>query len=96
VKNPYERSSIAVWFSAVWNFVGHMVGAALMFAGVAAIAWGLGWFVSWLHAMHKFPEFVYQFLHFIEYALLAVDTLVLLFLVCFGAIKFVREIRSTH
>lgn len=78
------------------EFLGHMLGSAVLFAAIAGIAWGLGYWVSYLHAKHNFPEVVYQGLHFVEYFLFGVDVILLVYLVIVGAIRFMADMRHQH
>lgn len=91
---PYEKGP--TFSQSVIAFAGHILGASLLFAFITGVAWALGFWVSWLHEQHHFPEVIYQALHFVEYGLFAVDVLLLGYLVCVGAVKFCRDVWRGH
>lgn len=86
---PVRRGSFA---SSVLHLLGHVVGGAALFLGLAAVSWGLGWAVAALNVIHAFHPSVLSLLHGVEVAILYLDLTLSGIVLLIGAFRFVREI----
>lgn len=77
---------------SVLQLLGHVLGGAALFMGLAAVSWGLGWGVAKLHSIHEFNPAVLALLHGVEVAILYLDIALSGIVLLVGAFRFVREI----
>jgi uncharacterized membrane protein YidH (DUF202 family) len=83
---------------SVMKLLGHVVGGAVLFIGLAAVAWLVGIAIAKMDATHRFDPAVLQVLHGVEVALLFLDVILTGIVLLTGAVRFIREItgRSRH
>ena len=85
------RRSQSFWES-VLKLLGHVLGGAMLFVGLAAISWALGWGVHFLNQVHPFNPVVLNILHGVEVAILYLDIALSVIVLLVGAARFIREI----
>jgi hypothetical protein len=80
------------FIEAVLQLLGHVLGGAALFLGLAAVAWGIGWAVDALNKLHPFNATVIELLHGVEVAILYLDIALSVIVLLVGAFRFVREL----
>lgn len=88
----YEDRERRSFFNSLFMLMGHVVGGALLFIGIAAISWGLGFAVATLHAIHPFSPAVLDLLNGVEEGLLYLDMGLSGIVLLVGAFRFLKEI----
>lgn len=86
---PHERPSFG---DSVIKLLGHVIGGAALFVGLAAVSWGLGWGVDTLNKVHPFNPSVLTLLHGVEVAILYLDIGLSGIVLLVGAFRFIREL----
>lgn len=85
----YGRPSFG---ESVLKLLGHVVGGAALFIGLAAVAWLVGLIIAKMDAMHRFDPSVLAVLHGVEVAILYLDVGLTAIVLITGAVRFIREI----
>ena len=91
----YPRTRQPSFLEAVLQLLGHVLGGAALFLGLAAVSWGIGWAVDSLNKLHPFTDAVIKLLHGVEVAILYLDIGLSGIVLLVGAFRFVREIAGT-
>lgn len=91
---PHERH--ANFGDSVLKLLGHVFGGAVLFMGLAAVSWGLGWGVDRLNRVHPFNPSVLSLLHGVEVAILYLDIMLSGIVLLVGAYRFSREITGSR
>jgi hypothetical protein len=86
---PDERQTFG---DSVLKLLGHVLGGAALFVGLAAVSWALGWGVDHLNKIHPFNPSVLGLLHGVEVAILYLDIALSAIVLLVGAGRFIREI----
>jgi hypothetical protein len=87
----YPANRQPTFMEAVLQLLGHVLGGAALFLGLAAVSWGIGWAVDSLNKVHPFDESVIEVLHGVEVAILYLDIGLSGIVLLVGAFRFVRE-----
>ncbi|MBC5763327.1 hypothetical protein [Ramlibacter albus] len=77
---------------SVFKLLGHVIGGAVLFLGLAAVSWLIGWGIHALDAIHPFNPSVFALLHGVEVAILYLDIGLSGIVLVVGAFRFIREI----
>lgn len=80
---------------AVGDLIGHVAATALLFIAIMAATWAISWAFSYLNEIHRFPEISQTILTYLEVILLAIDALLCVALVSYGARRFIHELGRT-
>jgi hypothetical protein len=85
---PPEQSR---FFDSVLKLLGHVLGGATLFIGLAAASWALGLAIDALNKIHPFNGSVLALLHGVEVAILYLDIALSGIVLLVGSFRFVRE-----
>lgn len=77
---------------AVGDLIGHIAATALLFVAIMAATWAISWAFSYLNEIHRFPAISQTILTCLEVILLAIDALLCLALILYGARRFIHEL----
>lgn len=86
------RGGRGSFVGAVSSLIGHIAATAFLFVTIMAVTWAVAWSFSYLNEIHQFPAASQKILTYLEVALLAIDALLCLALILFGARRFVHEL----
>ncbi len=88
-----ERTSFR---GSVLKLLGHVLGGAVLFMGLAAVSWLLGVGVDSLNKIHPFSPSVLELLHGVEVAILYLDIGLSGIVLLVGAVRFIKEIAGVR
>lgn len=77
---------------AVSELIGHILATAILFVAIMTATWAISWSFSYLDEIHRFPAASQTILTYLEIMLLAIDALLCLALILYGAKRFVYEL----
>lgn len=92
VSYSYRSGRGGSFVGAVSSLIGHIVATAFLFVIIMAVTWGVAYAFSYLNEIHNFPPASQKILTYLEVILLAIDAVLCLILIFFGARKFVSEL----
>lgn len=78
------------FLGGVGDLIGHIAATALLFVAIMAATWAISWSFSYLDEIHRFPTIGQTILTGLEVVLLAIDALLCIALVSYGAKRFIR------
>ncbi len=88
----YRGGHRGTFVGAVSSLIGHIAATAILFISIMAATWAIAWAFSYLNEIHQFPAASQKILTYLEVALLAIDALLCLALILFGAKRFIYEL----
>ena len=86
-----EQQKPGFW-RALPELLGHVIGGAVLFMSIAAVAWLIGFGVGRLNAIQPFSPAVLSVLHGFELGLLYLDIIISGIVVVVGGYRFLKEI----
>lgn len=92
----YEFRRKSSFAESVFKLLGHVLGGAALFMGLAAVSWALGVGIDWLNGIHPFNKTVLALLHGVEVAILYLDILLSGIVLLVGAFRFIKEIAGVR
>lgn len=72
--------------------IGHLVATAVVFASLFTLGWLLSVSFHQLHAIHPFPQPIFQFIALLEIALFCLDAAASLCVLLIGIVRYVARI----
>ena len=88
----FDANQSPGFWSALPELLGHVIGGAVIFMSIAAVAWLLGFGVAQLNAIQPFSPAVLTVLHGVELGLLYLDMVISGIVVIVGGYRFLKEI----
>lgn len=80
------------YWTSIRLLIGHLLGTAIVFVTLFAIAWGLTTLLSWFNTIHPFPLQIFAFVARLEMGLVYVDTVFCAIVLLGGTWRFLKDI----